>query len=166
MVYCGDSRQPGKIAFSINAHESPVSALAMSAHAPGLLVTGASEQMVRVWDVQGTQPAFVAAHAVQDVVSKGGGVSVETEQLTLACSVPLFSCSLFAILSSSFSRQDGCVHPELLAGAAVHGGGGWPSQRHPRPRPREHRGRCVGACVVVAVEVDEDGDCADSEVGK
>ena len=68
MIYCGDTRQPGKVAFSISAHESPVSALAMSAHVPGLLVSGASEQSVRVWDVRGSEPAFIASHVVPDMV--------------------------------------------------------------------------------------------------
>ncbi len=57
------------MAFTINAHSnSPVSAIAMSPLAPGLLVTGAADETLRIWDVSAAEPAFVANYPVSNMV--------------------------------------------------------------------------------------------------
>ena len=46
-----DIRQE-KALISMQTHEESVSVLALSSHVPGLLVTGSSDEIVKIWDIK------------------------------------------------------------------------------------------------------------------
>jgi len=53
IVRCFDARNPDAAAiYTIHAHDSAVSALDMSPHIEGLLVTGGADKSVKIWDVR------------------------------------------------------------------------------------------------------------------
>ena len=58
-IYCCDTRNPGEVLFTLSAHEAGVSCLTMSKHVPGLLVTGSSDQKLKIWDIDNHQPAII-----------------------------------------------------------------------------------------------------------
>eukprot|EP00730_Choanoeca_flexa_P015324 TRINITY_DN7015_c0_g1_i1.p1 TRINITY_DN7015_c0_g1~~TRINITY_DN7015_c0_g1_i1.p1 ORF type:complete len:516 (+),score=141.81 TRINITY_DN7015_c0_g1_i1:126-1550(+) len=58
-VYCCDSRNPGDVVFTLSAHDGGVSAMAMSSHVSGLLVTGSADQKLKIWDIDNNQPSIV-----------------------------------------------------------------------------------------------------------
>lgn len=49
-----DIRQD-KPLISMQAHEESVSVLALSSQVPGLLVTGSSDEIVKIWDIKDTE---------------------------------------------------------------------------------------------------------------
>eukprot|EP00054_Salpingoeca_dolichothecata_P015492 m.89422 g.89422 ORF g.89422 m.89422 type:complete len:531 (+) comp21518_c1_seq1:1-1593(+) len=64
MVYCCDTRQPGKTVFRLNAHDEDVSALAFSQHVPQCLATGSADKEVKVWDLAEGKPTFVCSRQI------------------------------------------------------------------------------------------------------
>lgn len=54
--------------FTINAHDAAVSALNLSAKIPGLLVTGSSDKMVKVWNIKNNTPTCLISRDVEVVI--------------------------------------------------------------------------------------------------
>jgi periodic tryptophan protein 1 len=70
-VQCFDARsppqqhnQPSKAIWTLQAHDSPVSAFDINPAVPGFLVTGSEDKRVKLWNVQDGKPSMVVSRNV------------------------------------------------------------------------------------------------------
>jgi len=59
-VVCLDVRQDKKPVWTLSAHNDAVTGLSLSSQCPGCLVTVSQDKTLKVWDVAGDKPEFVA----------------------------------------------------------------------------------------------------------
>jgi len=64
-VFCLDSRSPGSPLWTLAAHTEAVTGISLSPQCPGCLVTVSQDKALKVWDVSGAAPEFVAERAVK-----------------------------------------------------------------------------------------------------
>lgn len=69
LVTCFDARNGGgaKPVYTIHAHDSAVSALDVSGLIDGLIVTGSTDKMVKLWDTRGDKPKAIVSRDVHAV---------------------------------------------------------------------------------------------------
>jgi len=60
-----DTRKSDKPLWTLSAHSEAVTGLSLSPQVPGLVTTVSSDQVMKVWDIAGDQPAFVTEREVK-----------------------------------------------------------------------------------------------------
>ncbi|EEB06114.1 WD repeat protein [Schizosaccharomyces japonicus yFS275] len=60
-VYCCDARNLAKPLWTLQAHDGPVSCMSVSPNVPGLLATGSTDKMVKLWNVGTDAPSLVVS---------------------------------------------------------------------------------------------------------
>jgi periodic tryptophan protein 1 len=59
MVHMIDARVEGKHLWTLNAHSEGINGMSLSSQCPDCLVTGSSDQTVKVWDIKDNKPSCV-----------------------------------------------------------------------------------------------------------
>ncbi|KAI8914284.1 WD40-repeat-containing domain protein, partial [Gorgonomyces haynaldii] len=69
IVGCFDARSPNQTVFTLHAHDDAVSALDVSPHLPGCLVTGSADKTVKIWNIKDDKPTNLVSRDIGAVLS-------------------------------------------------------------------------------------------------
>eukprot|EP00049_Salpingoeca_infusionum_P013030 m.242834 g.242834 ORF g.242834 m.242834 type:complete len:639 (+) comp15337_c1_seq15:121-2037(+) len=60
-IYQCDVKAPGETMFKLKAHDSATTAMSCSPSINGLLVSGSTDHIIKIWDIQGASPRMVSS---------------------------------------------------------------------------------------------------------